>query len=132
MQFKEVLDDINENHLTIDCCVLDNLKRAILRCGKNHAGKFACEYCFNAAVVYVDLKKKALASIEKRYKEKENALSQQLSQLPETEESDSENEETQNLRDQLNALAQEKDLEIKKKWEKTTYMASFNNDGKFT
>ena len=114
MQLQQVLEDINANNVVIDCCVFDNLKRAIIRCAKNHAGKFACEYCFNAAVVYVDLKKKALASIEKRFKDQENILSQQLSQLAETQESDSENELTQTLRDQLNALNQEKKLEIKK------------------
>ena len=112
MQFQKVLENINDNNLIIDCCVLDNLKRAIIRCAKNHAAKYACEYCFNAAVLYVDLKKKKLASIERRFQDQENIISQQLSQMAETQEIESENEEAQILRDQLNALTQEKELEI--------------------
>ena len=114
IQLEKVLADINENNLVIDCAVLDNLKRAIVRCAKNHAGKFACEYCYNAAVFHVDLKKKTLASIERRFQEQENILTQQLSQMQESQESQSENEDYENLREQLNDLSKEKELEIQK------------------
>ena len=127
-QLQEVLAHINDNHLIIDSCILDNLKRAIIRCAKNHAGKFACEYCFNSAVIHVDLKKKAMANIEKRFQVQENILSQQLSQLPETQESDSESVEAQALRDQLDALNEEKLLEIQKTGRKhLTWPASTMN-----
>ena len=112
MELKKVLDDINENNFIIDCGVFDNLKRAIMRCAKNHSGKYACEYCYNSAITYIDLSKKVVASVEKRFKNQESQLSQQLSQL---EESDIENEEeANNLREQIQNLSQEKDLELKK------------------
>ena len=111
MELKKVLDDINDNNYILDCGFFDNLKRAIIRCAKNHAGKYACEYCFNGAITYLDLSKKAVTSIEKRYKAQENQLSQQLSQL---EESETENEEVNILKEQLQNLSQEKEKEIQK------------------
>ena len=113
-ELKKVLEDINSNNFIIDCAVLDNLKRAIIRCAKNHAGKFACEYCYNAAVIYNDLSKKASAAIEKRYTTQENQLSQQLSQIQETQETETDNEEAMNIRQQLQVLTQEKELELQK------------------
>ena len=41
---KYVLDDLDSADLILDDMILDNPKRAIVRCAKNHAALYACEY----------------------------------------------------------------------------------------
>ena len=47
--FKLVLDDIKRNGLKLNGGIFDNPKRAFVRCAKNHAGYYACEYCESKA-----------------------------------------------------------------------------------
>lgn len=55
-QIEEVLRDINANDVIIDCCVLDNPKRAVFKCMKAAAAKNACDYCENCAIHFVSKK----------------------------------------------------------------------------
>ena len=58
-QLQNVLDDINDNGVVIDCCVCDNPVRSnVIRCAKCHSAKFPCEYCQCGAVVHVQTDKK--------------------------------------------------------------------------
>lgn len=127
---QKVLTDINANDIVIDCIVLDNLKRSIFRCAKNHAGKFACEYCFNFAIPYVDLKKKSLTLIKKKYEAQERKLSHEIQKLQNEEElgeredaddDDSETDYLTHLRETLANISQEKETELKKKEGSTWY-----------
>ena len=49
---REVLDDLNASDVDIDCCVLDNPKRGVVKCMKTACAKHACDYCENCAVSY--------------------------------------------------------------------------------
>ena len=51
---KNVVNDLNYNHFTIDDMICDNPKRSIVRNALSHAAKYACEYCTSSAVPYVD------------------------------------------------------------------------------
>ena len=48
------ISDLNNNRITIDAAIMDNLKRAIVKCVKNHASTHPCEYCEATAVKYKD------------------------------------------------------------------------------
>ena len=49
---KDVLDDLNDNDVVIDCCVLENPKRGVMKCMKTAAAKNGCDYCKNCAVSF--------------------------------------------------------------------------------
>ena len=51
---REVLDSITENGLILDGVIADNPKRAVIRCAKNHAAKYACELCKECALQISD------------------------------------------------------------------------------
>lgn len=118
VEFKRVLEDINANGITLDCAVFDNLKRSIILCKKNHAAKMACEYCVSCAVTYVNKSRKTTSLIQRRYEIQEQNLSQELSQLQDTQENPSENEDVINLRQTLTQLEQEKESEVQKSGKK--------------
>ena len=111
IELRDVLRDIEENGVIIDCAVCDNPKRCTLNCKKIHSAKNACEYCENCAVTFIDCNKKTRKLIEKKFEKLEATLTQQLSQV----EQDSDNEEeVTNLRDQLSSIPEEKDRELNK------------------
>ena len=56
---KYVLDDLDSADLILDDMILDNPKRAIVRCAKNHAALYACEYCKHKAQYCADHKQKS-------------------------------------------------------------------------
>ena len=66
-QLKQVLDDINENDVVIECCVFDNPKRSDARCAKTASAKFGCEYCEECAEFFVDTEKKSLCMLKKKF-----------------------------------------------------------------
>ena len=110
-QLKQVLQDINENDVIIDCAVFDNLKRATCRCAKNHAARHPCEYCQNGAVTHAVTNQRLATVIERNYARQESQISQQLeehinSQQPE--------EDIYNLRQQLISIANDKEEKLKK------------------
>ena len=116
---REVLSDINENNVVIDCAVFDKIKRSTVTCTKNHASKFPCEYCQNCAVSYVHCNPKSLQIIQKRYKIQENKIKQKIEQLEANQdESSSENEELANLQQELLKLQEEKETQIRKQGRK--------------
>ena len=49
-QLGDVLNDINQNRIRITQFIADNQKRAIAKCSMNHAGWYACEYCYAKGV----------------------------------------------------------------------------------
>lgn len=48
-EFQKVINDINENNLTTETAVGDNLKRSFMRCALCSGASFACEYCESKA-----------------------------------------------------------------------------------
>ena len=119
-QLFKVLSELSANDVVINCAIFDNLKRAIIRLAKNHAAKFACEYCENFATPFIDMNKKSLNLIRKKYEKEEKKLSQEIQQLEEQEEEEDEEEEIDHeyltqLRETLTTLSQEKESELKKK-----------------
>ena len=123
MELKEVLTDINNNDVTIDCAVLDKPKRSTVLCCKGACAKFPCEYCESSAVPY-DIHPKSNASIHKRYDTHARTLSQQLSQLEDMQDNPSDNEEIVNLREMLQNVNTEKENELKKVRKKLTWPSS--------
>ena len=125
-QLRLVLEDINDNHLVIECAVLDNPKRSDVRCAKCASAKFGCEYCENCAISFVDSQKKSLTLIRKNYYIKEKNISQEIKQLQLTQtQSDDDNETLLNLRETLATLIEEKENELRKKGrKKITWPAS--------
>ena len=73
-QFQQVLSDINDNEIIIDCTVLDNPKRSDLRCAKCASAKFGCEYCENCAVPFANTSKKPVIMIKKKFKLQEDKI----------------------------------------------------------
>ena len=55
-EIKNMISDINENGLSIDTAIFDNLKRSDVKCTKCHSSTFPCEYCESPAVSYIDKK----------------------------------------------------------------------------
>lgn len=115
VELRNVLDDINDNVVVIDCAVCDSPKRCTLACKKAHSAKNACEYCENCAVTCIDYNKKARAVIEKKYQDMESNLTLQLAQLEANQDTENEeNEETNNFRQKLLSLNEQKENELKK------------------
>ena len=113
-QLQQVLNDINENNCVIDCCVFDNLKRAVMKCTKNHAAKFGCEYCYNCAVQFVQCDKKSQKMIKKRYEKQEKHLSKEIKKSK-NEKNPEKQTYIQHLIKTLNDLKKEKEKELNKK-----------------
>ena len=113
LELGNVLDDINENEIEIECAVCDNPKRCTLTCTKTHSAKNACEYCENCAVTCIAYNKKARALIEKKFENRSSNINEQLAILEENPDTDNE-EEANNLRNQLISLTEEKDRELNK------------------
>ena len=121
---REVLSDINDNDVIIDCVVLDKIKRSTVTCTKNHASKFPCEYCQNSAVTFLQCNKKSVDTIKKRYDILENKIKQQIEQLGDSQE-DGPNDVLQNLQQELIDLQEEKQQELSKQGrKKLTWPAS--------
>ena len=132
-QLSHVLEDINDNNLTIECLVLDNPKRSDVRCAKCSSAKFACEYCENSAISYVDSKKKSLTLIRKRYDLQERNISQEIEQIQQTQtqsDNDDDDDDYQdelllNLRETLATVIEERESELRKNGrKKITWPAS--------
>ena len=118
-QLQLMLDDINDNDLVIDCCSLDNPKRAVFKCAKTASAKFGCEYCFNCAVPFVNTKKKTLFKIRKKYEDQEKRLSKEIEQLElQTQEDNEESVHLINLRQTLGTVTLEKEAELQKQGRK--------------
>ena len=109
--FKNILDDINTNNVIIESCIFDKPKRSRMKCTKCHAAKFPCEYCYNSAVVHVHKNEKNLNSIRKRYATQESNLSQQLTQISQSQ---TQQREEEHLREELETLQQDKQNELEK------------------
>ena len=110
---QEVLTEINENDLVIDCTVMDKPKRSMSKCLKSSAAKFPCEYCENAAVhCVVDINKKAASLILRNYELREESLSQQIENVRQTQ--DSEAEEIEDLQEEIDNLNAKKEAELSK------------------
>lgn len=118
LELNNLLNDIKENHIIIDCAVADNPKRSFLRCAKCFAAKYACEYCENAAVSFVKAHKKSIQLLKKRYELKDQNILQQIQTLQEAQDSqtetDNDTEEIITLRALRVTLEKEKELEIRK------------------
>ena len=115
---ENVLEDINNNNVVIDCVVLDNPKRSNMRCAKTACAKFGCEYCVNCAVSYVDLNKKSLDRIRKKYKIKEKQLNEEIEEQLQTQDDEVENEYLTHLEEMLAMVIEEKEAELKRKGRK--------------
>ena len=53
-QLASVLEDINNNDLTIYCGVFDKLKRSVVKCTLSQSSYYACEYCEAPAHLFVE------------------------------------------------------------------------------
>ena len=111
-QLKEVLQEINDNDIIIDCAVFDNLKRATCRCAKNHAARHPCEYCECGAVNHAVSNQKIVSIIERDYARQETQFSQDLEELVNSQQA--EEHDIDNLRQQLEQLQNEKEAKIRK------------------
>lgn len=120
-QIGQVLGDINDNELEIDCAVLDNPKRADVKCAKTASAKFGCEYCENVAISYVDIEKKSLSLIRKKFEIQVQKLTQEIEEVEQSQTQDDPNvdeECLENLRKTLATVIEEKEKELKKKGRK--------------
>ena len=113
-ELRKVLLDLNSNNVIIDCAILDNPKRLFIRCAKCFSAKYPCEYCKSCAVTHLDKCKKTSKEIEKRFGQEERHLSQQLSQLQDTQEGSENEEEMNDIQIRLQVLNSEKDNELQK------------------
>lgn len=110
---EKVLSDINENDIIIECCVMDKPKRSMAKCSKCASAKYPCEYCQNHAVpLVVNSNKKTAALIKSNYEIREEIISEEIQNLMQTQ--DSESEEVANLKEQLASVKREKEAELKK------------------
>ena len=128
-QLRRVLADINDNGLILGSCVFDNPKRSDMRCAKSACAKYGCEYCVNFAVPFVDLNKKSLTMIKKRYETQENTLSKEIDELQQTQADDCEDEHLINLKATLSQVIKEKETEMKKKSRKQLRWPSATMEG---
>ena len=126
LELKNVLADLNEHGVIIDCGVFDAIKRSTVLCIKGHAAKNPCQYCESSAVPY-NINSKAHEAIEKRFSVQEISLSQQISQLEVSQENDSDNEEIIRLRERLAEINADKENEIQKIRKKLTWPYSTMN-----
>ena len=125
---KNVLKDIKDNNITIECAVFDNPKRSMGRCAKSACSKFPCEYCEQCAVTFVVKNKKNYSIIEKRFEIQERQIAHEISQLEENLENPDEDDDYMNLTQTLNDLTQEKHSELQKSSRKQlTWPASTMN-----
>ena len=113
-QLQRVLKDINDNNLIIDSAVFDNPKRSDVRCAKCASAKFGCEYCVNCAVSFVNSNTRSLSIIRKKYEGQENAISQEIDELMQSQQDEEENEQLRQLRQALATVNEEKEAELKK------------------
>ena len=127
-EMKRVLADINANGLTIDCCVFDNPKRSNMRCAKSACAKYPCEFCEHCAVTFIQSNKTS-SVIGKRYEIQERHLSQEISQLQDTQENESDNEDLENLRQMQSDLAKDKKNELSKSGRKLLTWPASTMDG---
>ena len=123
IQLQEVLQDINDNNVSLDCAVLDKPKRSTFLCLKGACAKYPCEYCESSAVLF-DVNTKSNSEIEKRYNINKRKLLQQLSRLEDNQENPSDDEEVINLRERLVNLEQEKMKDLKKGRKQLTWPSS--------
>ena len=128
-ELQQVLNDINENEVVIDCCVLDNPKRGTVKCAKTACAKHACEYCESCAVPYVDINKKSLEMVRRKYELSEKKINKEIEQLEaQNQENSPNNEYLEHLRKSLENLHVEKETELKKNSRKhLTWPASTMN-----
>lgn len=116
-ELQKVLDDLYNNGLIIDSCVCDNPKRSFFRCAKCHSAKYACEYCFNCAICCVNVKKKTLEAIQRKFNKVESRLSQDIENLQQTQETENNqdiDEELENLTQLMSDAKKEKESELQK------------------
>ena len=124
-ELSHVLNDINDNGLIIDCAVFDNPKRSNMRCAKCASAKFACEYCVNCAISFVDHDKKSLVMIRKKYETMERKLRKEIEELQQTQNDQEENDYLTHLQEMLVEINRERETELKKKGrKKLTWPAS--------
>ena len=115
LQLRNVLNDLNNNDVVIDCASCDNPKRSNFKCVKCHSARFPCEYCEQPAVTLTEGNKNVIALIEKKYELQERNVSQEIEALLESQnEEDEESQEIENLRQILSDLQNEKKKELKK------------------
>ena len=122
-ELKCVLEELNTNNVIIACVVLDKPKRSTLLCCKGACAKYPCEYCESCAVPFVT-KAKTNTVIHDRYEIPTQTLTQQLSQLEETQDNPSENEDVINLRESLVSLNSQKEKELDKLRKQLTWPSS--------
>ena len=53
-EIREFISNLNENDISIDAAIFDNLKRSVVKDVKNHASTHPCEYCEAPARHYKD------------------------------------------------------------------------------
>ena len=111
-QFRQVLKDLNDNEIMIECGVFDKIKRSFVNCIKGHSSKFPCEYCENCAVPYIHCNKRALSAINKKYDLKEKKIMKEIMELEKTEDRIA---EIEHLREKINEITKEKEKEMKEK-----------------
>ena len=111
-ELEHVLSDINSNDIVIDCGVFDAIKRSTMLCIKGHSAWFPCQYCESSAVQYYNHTKASLAA-EKEFNDEARRLSQELSQMEQTQGIDNDSEEIVNLRERLANVNTEKENLLK-------------------
>lgn len=81
-QIEAVLLDLNQTEATLDSCILDNPKRARVKCTKSSSATCPCEYCEASAVNYSDaITSETIKLINKRYDEQIENLKSQVDAL---------------------------------------------------
>ena len=53
-ELADVVNDLNDNDITIDVASMDKLKRSVVSCTKSHAATYPCEYCESPAKTFKD------------------------------------------------------------------------------
>lgn len=129
-ELNNVLQDINDNNVAIDCAVCDNPKRSMAKCAKTSAAKYPCEYCECCVVFFINRNTRASSLIERQFEMEERNINTELSQLQENYENADELEEHVNLTQRLNELSQEKDYELQKSSRKQLTWPSSTMNGK--
>lgn len=84
-QIKNVISDINSCSCRISKAILDNPKRAIVKCTLCHSATYACEYCEgNAVLVHENCLAIERATIKKRYELRRKELKNMIQFLRES------------------------------------------------